>query len=92
MLYEVITKQKAIQKLDKFTVKIAYPDVWEDYSELMIKEGNTYAENMMALSDWNLKDNISKINKPVDRITSYNVCYTKLLRVLNKWQMELMSC
>jgi len=61
------TKKKAIEKLDKFTVKIAYPDVWEDYSELMIKEGNTYAENMMALSDWNLKDNISKINKPVDK-------------------------
>ena len=61
------TKQKAINKLDKFTVKIAYPDVWEDYSELMIKEGNTYAENVMALSDWNLKDNLSKIGKPVDR-------------------------
>jgi len=61
------TKQKAIDKLDKFTVKIAYPDVWEDYSELMIKEGNTYAENVMALSDWNLKDNLGKIGKPVDR-------------------------
>ena len=28
------TKAKAIEKLDKFTVKIAYPDEWEDYSEL----------------------------------------------------------
>jgi putative endopeptidase len=61
------TKQKAINKLDKFTVKIAYPDVWEDYSKLMIEEGNTYAENVMALSDWNLKDNLDKIGKPVDR-------------------------
>ena len=61
------TKQKAIQKLDKFTVKIAYPDVWEDYSKLMIKEGNSYAENMMALSDWNLKENLDKIGKPVDK-------------------------
>jgi len=66
------TKQKAIQKLDKFTVKIAYPDVWEDYSKLMIKEGNTYAENMMALSDWNLKDNLGKIGKPVDK-TEWNM-------------------
>jgi putative endopeptidase len=31
------TKKKAIEKLDKFTVKIAYPDEWEDYSELMGK-------------------------------------------------------
>lgn len=61
------TKKKAIEKLDKFTVKIAYPDVWEDYSKLMIKEGNTYAENVMALSDWNLKENLDKIGKPVDR-------------------------
>lgn len=61
------TKQKAIEKLDKFTVKIAYPDVWEDYSKLMIKEGNSYAENVMALSDWNLKENIDKIGKPVDK-------------------------
>ena len=61
------TKQKAIEKLDKFTVKIAYPDVWEDYSKLMIKESNSYAENVMALSDWNLKENIGKIGKPVDK-------------------------
>ncbi len=61
------TKKKAIEKLDKFTVKIAYPDVWEDYSKLMIKEGNTYAENVMALSDWNLKENLDKIGKPVDK-------------------------
>ena len=61
------TKQKAILKLDKFTVKIAYPDEWEDYSELMIKEGNNYAENMMALSDWNLKENLAKIDEPVDK-------------------------
>jgi putative endopeptidase len=61
------TKQKAIDKLNKFTVKIAYPDVWEDYSKLMIKEGNSYAENVMALADWNLKDNLDKIGKPVDK-------------------------
>jgi putative endopeptidase len=48
-------------------VKIAYPDVWEDYSKLMIKEGNSYAENVMALADWNLKDNLDKIGKPVDK-------------------------
>ena len=61
------TKQKAIEKLDKFTVKIAYPDVWKDYSKLMVKEGNSYAENVLAVSDWNLKDNLDKIGKPVDK-------------------------
>lgn len=61
------TKAKAIEKLDKFTVKIAYPDEWEDYSELMVKEGNSYAENMMAVGDWSLKQNIAEIGEPVDK-------------------------
>lgn len=61
------TKEKAKLKLDKFTVKIAYPDEWRDYSELMIKEGNGYFENMQALSDWNLKESISEIGQPVDK-------------------------
>ena len=61
------TKQKAIEKLDKFTVKIAYPDEWEDYSELMVKEGNSYAENMLAVADWGLKKNLSEIGEKVDK-------------------------
>lgn len=61
------TKVKAIEKLDKFTVKIAYPDEWRDYSELMVKEGNTYAENMMAIGHWALQDNLSDINEPIDK-------------------------
>ncbi len=61
------TKVKAIEKLDKFTVKIAYPDEWEDYSELMIEEGNSYAENMMAVGKWSLDKNLSEINEPIDK-------------------------
>lgn len=63
----VETKQKAIEKLDKFTVKIAYPDEWKDYSELMIKEGNSYAENMIAFSEWNLKETLAELGEPVDK-------------------------
>ncbi|MBA6152069.1 M13 family metallopeptidase [Gelidibacter maritimus] len=61
------TKEMAIEKLDKFTVKIAYPDEWEDYSNLEIKEGNTYAENMRAVSKWAREKNFSEINEPVDK-------------------------
>jgi len=61
------TKAKAIEKLDKFTVKIAYPDEWEDYSKMMVKEGNSYAENMLAANDWSLKKNLSEIYEPVDK-------------------------
>ena len=61
------TKVKAVEKLDKFTVKIGYPDKWKDYSSMDVKEGNSYFENMMAVNEWGLKDNLSKIDEPVDR-------------------------
>lgn len=61
------TKANAIEKLDKFTVKIAYPDEWEDYSALMIEEGNSYAENMLAVGNWALDKSLSEIGEPVDK-------------------------
>ncbi|WP_179318830.1 M13 family metallopeptidase [Winogradskyella helgolandensis] len=61
------TKKKAIVKLDKFTVKIAYPDEWEDYSAMQVKEGNSYAENMLAVGAWAQKKNMDDINEPVDK-------------------------
>lgn len=61
------TKAKAIDKLDKFTVKIAYPDVWEDYSALDVTASNSFAENMMAVNRWNLEENIAEIDQPVDK-------------------------
>lgn len=61
------TKLKAIEKLDKFTVKIAYPDEWIDYSELKIKEDNSYAENMMAVGKWARNRNLADLGEPVDR-------------------------
>jgi len=61
------TKLKAIEKLDKFTVKIGYPDEWEDYSKLDIKEGNSNFENMIAVNNWNFKKSMAEIGEPVDK-------------------------
>ncbi|MAP54218.1 M13 family metallopeptidase [Altibacter sp.] len=61
------TKVKAIEKLDKFTVKIGYPDKWKDYSTMEVKPGNTYYDNMVAVAQWGLKDNLDRIDEPVDR-------------------------
>lgn len=61
------TKIKAIEKLDKFTVKIGYPNKWKDYSTLNVTQENTYYDNMIAVGNWELKDNLAKIDKPVDR-------------------------
>ncbi|HET8809416.1 MAG TPA: M13 family metallopeptidase [Flavobacteriaceae bacterium] len=61
------TKAKAIEKLDKFTVKIGYPDKWEDYSNLKVDADNSYYENMVAVSNWNYEEDLSEIGEPVDK-------------------------
>ncbi len=61
------TKLKAIEKLDKFTVKIGYPNKWEDYSKLEVKEGNSSFENIIAINSWEFDKEISEINEPVDK-------------------------
>lgn len=61
------TKTKAIEKLNKFTVKIGYPNQWEDYSTMIITTNNGYFENRMAVNAWHFRDNLDKINDPVDR-------------------------
>ncbi|MFD0963684.1 M13 family metallopeptidase [Pseudofulvibacter geojedonensis] len=65
------TKQKAIEKLEATTVKVAYPDKWKDYSELEVKEGNSYYDNRMAAIKWGFNQNIEKLGKPVDKSEWY---------------------
>ena len=60
-------KAKAIEKLDKFTVKIGYPDEFKDYSDLDVSADKSYFENMIAVSEWNYRDDLKKIGKPVDK-------------------------
>lgn len=65
-----ITKEKALEKLHKLTVKIAYPDVWKDYSELQVKgleDGGSYFENVINVTKWNYNQNMNKLGKEVDR-------------------------
>ena len=61
------TKEKAIEKLNKFTVKIGYPDKWEDYSLMEVSSEKGYYENMIAVTNWGFKKNLSEINEPVDK-------------------------
>ncbi|MBQ0077583.1 MAG: M13 family metallopeptidase, partial [Bacteroidales bacterium] len=61
------TKQKAIEKLSAFTIKIGYPDKWKDYSTLVINSSKSYFENIVGASAWDLRDNLSRLGQPVDR-------------------------
>ena len=64
------TKVKAVEKLNKLTIKIGYPDKWKDYSALVIKspeEGGSYFQNDINLSKWQNQEGIDKLTKPVDK-------------------------
>ena len=64
------TKIKAIEKLQKMTVKIAYPDKWKDYSALDVKDlkdGGSYFQNSVNITKWNFEKDMEKLGKEVDR-------------------------
>lgn len=60
------TKQKALEKLASFQVKIGYPDKWKDYSSIRIDREHYFAD-FVAGSRFQVADDHSTIGKPVDR-------------------------
>jgi putative endopeptidase len=60
------TKDRALKKLNAFTVKIGYPDNWEKYDGIVINRDD-YFGNIRALSKWRYNFNVSRLGKPVDK-------------------------
>jgi len=60
------TKKKALDKLDKITPKVGYPDKWKDFSALKIDRG-AYVLNVQRANEWWHNYNFNKLGKPVDR-------------------------
>ena len=60
------TKEKALEKLVTFHVKIGYPDKWKDYSSLEIKD-DSYWANIERANQWEHAEMIAKAGKPVDK-------------------------
>ena len=62
------TKAAAHAKLDKFYVKIGYPNKWTDYSNLDIDPSKSFYENVMACRKFAHDKHINeKAGKPVDK-------------------------
>jgi putative endopeptidase len=62
------TKIKALEKLSKFNIKVGYPDVWKDYSEFDVKDGDTLYDISKKAKKWALKvDFYDKLNTILDR-------------------------
>ncbi len=60
------TKKKALEKLDAFTKKIAYPDKWKDYDGVIINK-NDYMANIHSVSVWAYNYMVNHMGQPVDR-------------------------
>lgn len=61
------TKQKALQKLNAFTKKIAYPDTWKDYQGVTVTPTD-FVSNLRSASVWSYNYyTVNRLGKPVDR-------------------------
>jgi predicted metalloendopeptidase len=60
------TKAQARAKLAKFTVKIAYPEKWRDYSSIQVTRSDLMGNIKRAIA-FKYEDMASQLGKPVDR-------------------------
>ncbi len=60
------TRAKAIEKLDKLTVKVGYPEKWKDYSSLDVQRDDLYG-NYLRSTELDFADMLAKLGQPVDR-------------------------
>lgn len=70
------TKERALEKLSTFNVKIGYPNKWRDYSDLVVEKSDvesnmsgygSYYENVQNANRFDFKNNLDKLGKSVDR-------------------------
>jgi putative endopeptidase len=60
------TKKEALAKLAKIRNKIGYPDIWRDYSPLVVDRGDFFGDVTRAIS-FESQRQAAKIGQPVDR-------------------------
>jgi putative endopeptidase len=60
------TRERALAKLDAFTPKIGHPDVWRDYSSLVIDRDDLFG-NVRRAAIFEHDRHIDKVGEPIDR-------------------------
>ncbi|MGN6203705.1 M13 family metallopeptidase [Humibacter sp.] len=60
------TRNRALDKLSKFTPKIGYPAKWRDYSSLLIDPTDLMG-NVRRAAEFEFRRELDKIGKPIDR-------------------------
>jgi putative endopeptidase len=60
------TRERALDKLDRFTPKVGYPDSWRDYSSLVIERDDLLG-NVRRAAAFEVDRNLAKLGRPIDR-------------------------
>jgi putative endopeptidase len=61
------TKKKAIEKLDKMSFKVGYPNKWRDYKNLNVSKSNNFFDNVMNCIKFDFDYNLQYLYEPIDR-------------------------
>lgn len=79
------TRANALKKMDKFGVKIGYPDKWLDYSTISIEESDDFLTMVFRSREFANKEEAKEINAPTDKLkwlmtpqtvnAYYHVCF-----------------
>ena len=79
------TRANALKKMEKFGVKIDYPDRWLDYSTLLIDESDNFLMMVFKSREFANRVEAKEINAPTDKLkwlmtpqtvnAYYHVCY-----------------
>jgi putative endopeptidase len=60
------TRQRAREKLAKYTLKIGYPEKWRDYSKLLIRDADAIGNELRA-GRFDYEREAARVGQPVDR-------------------------
>jgi len=60
------TRKRALEKLERFTPKVGYPDRWRDYAGLDIRPDDLVA-NMARVASFEVDRHLGRVGGPVDR-------------------------
>jgi predicted metalloendopeptidase len=79
------TRKEALAKLTAFKQKIGYPEKWIDYSTLEVNR-DSYVQNVMRAGQFEVRRDLNKIGKPVDR-TEWGMT-PPTVNAYNNWLMN----
>lgn len=61
------TREQGLQKMNRFKVKIGYPDEWIDYSPFEIQSGDDFLSMIFASRQFDHMEEVKEMNAPTDK-------------------------